>query len=57
MESTRRASWFKEALQNPQGLLLLFGSAIFDDSMKFLDQDARVCFLSFKFEKYRRRNA
>jgi hypothetical protein len=50
------ASWFKEALQDPKRLLLLLGGAIFDDAMKFLDQDASVGFLSFEVEEYRRRN-
>src|SRR3984885_7744919 len=54
--SARMASRFQEALQNSKRLLLLLGGAIFDDAMKFLDQDARVCFLSFEFEEYRGRN-
>ena len=44
-------SWFEQAFQNPKRLLLLFSGAIFDDAMEFLDQDSRICFLSFEFEK------
>jgi hypothetical protein len=54
--SAGMASRIQEALQNSKRLLLLLGGAIFDDAMKFLDQDARVCFLSFEFEEYRGRN-
>jgi hypothetical protein len=56
MESVRMASRFQEALQNPKRQLLFFGGAIFDDAMKFLNQDARIGFLSFEFEEYLRRN-
>ena len=48
------ASWFKKALQNSKRLLLLFSGAIFDDPVKFLDQDARIGFLSFEIKKYGR---
>ena len=52
MGGTRAGSRFKEALQNPKCLLLLFDSSIFDDAMEFLDQDTWVGFLSFEFEEY-----
>jgi len=50
------ASRLQEPLQNSKRLLLLPGRAIFEDAMKFLDQDAGICFLTFEFEKFRRRN-
>jgi hypothetical protein len=54
--SAMMTSRLQESFQNSERLLLLLGGAIFDDAMKFLDQDAGVRLLSFEFEEYRRRN-
>jgi hypothetical protein len=50
IETTGIASWFQEAFQNTQRLLLLFSATIFDDAVKFLYQDVRVSFLSLEVE-------